>query len=275
MSRYDPQWITNYFDEDLENEWERLTKTPTSEIKLFIHTHYLKRYVRCGDLVLEVGAGAGRFTQILVESGAKVVVADISENQLNLNRKYATELKFAEGIKNWLQLDVCQMNQLENYQFDAVVCYGGPLSYVFDRRTTALQEMLRVLKPNGKILISVMSLWGSIRKLLPRTLESSVEDNTNLVTTGDLCPQNLQGATQRCHLFRATELAELLENYKTKVIAMSASNCLSADWGAKLLEVRQNATKWNKLLKMELEASREPGCLDLGTHLIAVAEKAF
>ena len=167
------------------------------------------------------------------------------------------------------------MEQLENSRFDAVVCYGGPLSYVFDRRNTALGEMLRVLKPNGKILISVMSLWGSIRKLLPRTLESSIEDNANLVITGDLCPQNLQGATHHCHLFKAKELSELLEKNNTKVLAMSASNCLSADWGERLLEVRQNATKWHKLLKMELEASKQPGCLDLGTHLIAVAEKYF
>ncbi len=38
-------------------------------------------------------------------------------------------------------------------------------------------------------------------------------------------------------------------------------------------EVRQDPVKWAELLKMELEACREPGCLDLGTHLIGVVEK--
>ena len=158
MSKYSPQWVANYFDDDSENEWERLIKTPTSEVKLFIHTHYLKEYIRSGDLVLEVGAGAERFTQIIVELGARVVVADISENQLKLNQRYAEELGFNKGIENWLQLDICKMKQLENARFDAVVCYGGLLSYVFDKRNIALQEMLRVLKPKGRVLISVMSL---------------------------------------------------------------------------------------------------------------------
>ena len=68
-------------------------------------------------------------------------------------------------------------------------------------------------------------------------------------------------------------MVDFLEQNQTEVLAISASNCLSADWGEKLLEVRQDAAKWHKLLKMELEASREQGCLDLGTHIIAVAKK--
>ncbi|BAY85757.1 hypothetical protein NIES267_52580 [Calothrix parasitica NIES-267] len=70
MHEYSPQWVANFFDDYGEKEWERLVKTPTEEVKLFIHAHYLKEYIRSGDYVLEVGAGAGRFTQILVELGA-------------------------------------------------------------------------------------------------------------------------------------------------------------------------------------------------------------
>ena len=30
---------------------------------------------------------------------------------------------------------------------------------------------------------------------------------------------------------------------------------------------------WRQLLEMEIEACREPGCLDMGTHIIAVVRK--
>lgn len=273
MHEYSPQWVANFFDDYSEKEWERLIKTPTQEVKLFIHTHYLKEYIRSGDYVLEIGAAAGRFTQILVELGAKVIVTDISENQLNLNQNYAKELEFIKGIEDWLQLDMCNMKQLENNQFDAVVCYGGPLSYVFDKRDIALQEILRVLKPRGKALISVMSLWGSIHEFLPGTLDVPPEDNFNIIKTGDLCPENFHNAKHHCHLFRAQELVKFLEQNQTQIFAISASNCLSAAWGERLVEIRQDSTKWQELLRMELEASKESGCLDMGTHIIAVVEK--
>jgi hypothetical protein len=39
-----------------------------------------------------------------------------------------------------------------------------------------------------------------------------------------------------------------------------------------LKEIRNDADKWNELLRMELEACAEEGCLNMGTHLIAVAK---
>lgn len=273
MHEYSPEWVASYFDDYSEKEWERLVKTPTEEVKLFVHTHYLKEYISSGKYVLEVGAGAGRFTQILVDLGAKVLVADISEQQLTLNKKYAEEFNFKHGIEDWLQLDICNMKQLENNQFDAVVCYGGPLSYVFDKRDIALREILRVLKPGGKALASVMSLWGTIHQFLPNTLDVPPQDNIKIIETGDLCPEHYQDASHHCHLFRSQELVKLLEQNQTKILAISASNCLSAAWGERLVEIRQDIEKWQELLGMELEASREKGCLDMGTHLIAVVEK--
>jgi len=40
-----------------------------------------------------------------------------------------------------------------------------------------------------------------------------------------------------------------------------------------LAEIRADEGKWQELLRMELEACAEPGCLDMGTHLIGVARK--
>ena len=72
----------------------------------------------------------------------------------------------------------------------------------------------------------------------------------------------------RCHLFRAAELQRLLADHGLEVLDMAASNCLSTGW--ELTATRQDPERWAELLHLELEATREAGCLDMGSHLIAV-----
>lgn len=272
MSIYNPEFIARYFDDLGEREWTRLVNTPSDEVKLYIHSYYLQ-HIKRGDLVLDVGAGTGRFTQILVNRGASVVVADISQRQLELNRQFAYELDFAHAVKDWLRLDVCDMSALANQTFDAVVCYGGPLSYVFEKRDQALYEVLRVLKPSGKAFLGVMSLWGGVHELLPGIFTVSPEKNADIIRTGDLYFDAEEGLRHRCHLFRASEFIEFLQSHSTSIVDLSASNCISTGWGETVRDLRDDPDKWDELLKMELEACRQPGCLDMGTHIIAVVEK--
>lgn len=270
---YDPNFVARYFDELGEREWTRLVNTPADEIKLHIHSHYLEKYIKESDLVLDIGAGPGRFTQMLVTLGATAIVADISTQQLRLNKRYAVELNFAPGVKDWVQLDICDMSTFADQAFDAVVCYGNPIGYVFEKKDQALAEVLRVLKPRGKAFISVASLWGSLHELLPAVLTIDPDKNADIIRTGDVYFDASEGLRHRSHLFRGNEFREFLESHRVSILDLSASNCVSAVWGDKLREVRADSERWNELLRMELEACRQPGCLDMGTHMLAVIEK--
>ena len=75
-------------------------------------------------------------------------------------------------------------------------------------------------------------------------------------------------------MFRAAEFRSFLEEAGLEIEVLSASNCLSATWDEELKSMRDNLEAWEHLLEMEMEACREPGCLDLGTHLIAVCRNA-
>jgi len=265
--------VEKYYDAYGDKEWHRWEGSPADEVKLHVHRYWLERYVRRGDFVLEVGAGPGRFTQVLAQLGARIVVVDLSPVQLDLNRRHALELGFDEAVEGRLQLDLCEMGALKDETFDVVVCYGGPLSYVFDRRDVAVQEVFRVLRPSGKALFGVMSLWGSVHQFLPDVMRVPIEENAEIIGTGDLHPDTYGACQHQNHMFRASELRMLLEQHGATVLAMSASNCLSAAWGDRLTEARQDPAHWQELLDYEIQACQEPGCLDLGTHLIAVAKK--
>jgi SAM-dependent methyltransferase len=273
MSKYDSGWVEKYYDEYGDKEWRRLTQTPFDEVSLHVHTHYLEQHVQPGSHVLEIGAGAGRFTQVLTGLDCRILVADISPVQLDLNRRHGEELGFAEAVEGWVKLDVCDMSDLAPASFDAVVCYGGALSYVFERASEAIGECARVLRKDGNFLASVMSLWGTAHNALRGVLDVPVEYNKRIINTGDLTAENYPTGHHFCHMYRAGEFRDLLSGAGLEVIAMAASNALSARWNDLLVEIRHDAEKWTELLRMELEATQEPGCLNMGTHLIAVARK--
>lgn len=165
MGRYDPDWVREYYDESGEDEWHRWNRTAADAVKLHIHCHYLKQYIQSGDRVLDVGAGPGRFTQVLADLGARIVVADISPVQLDLNRKNARKFAFESAVENWINVDMCDLGAFDDGEFDAIVCYGGPLSYAFEKRDIPLEEILRVLRRSGIALLGVISLWGSAAKI--------------------------------------------------------------------------------------------------------------
>lgn len=47
------------------------------------------------------------------------------------------------------QMNISEPLDLLDNEYDTVVCYGGPLSYIFDRVKNAFVELIRITKPDG------------------------------------------------------------------------------------------------------------------------------
>ncbi|HSB01426.1 MAG TPA: class I SAM-dependent methyltransferase, partial [Anaerolineales bacterium] len=264
LPQYDPASVVQHFDEFGVREWERLVQTPSDEVSLHVHTYYLEKYISRGSRVLEIGAGAGRFTQVLAGLGAQILVADISGVQLELNKRFALELGFDKAVIDRQQVDICDLSRFGAGSFDCVVAYGGPFSYVLDKRDLALSECRRVLHPGGMVLLSVMSLWGTAHGRLDGVLTIPISANQKITSTGDISPATFpERQGNFMHLFRAEELVKWLEREKLSVVALSASNCISLTWNEMLKQVRNDAEKWKELLRMEIEACADGGCLNM------------
>ena len=275
MSAYDPDWLRAYYNAYGVKEWERWDKNLVQRVKFEVHLHYLREHLRPGDRVLEIGAGPGRFTVELAKMVRRIVVGDISPVQLALNRENAQGLGYAAAVERWVECDMCDLTaHFADGEFDAVVCYGGPLSYVFDQRDQALRELLRVTRPGGRLFLGVMSLWGTAHEGFPGLLRLDWLVNRRIIASGDLSPETPEASTNYCHMYRAAELRSLLEGAGATVEALSASACISVTWGELLKPIAEDPHAWQELLRAEIEACREPGCVDMGSHLIAVCSKA-
>lgn len=272
-SQYAAEQVARFFDGYGLREWNRLVQGPVQEVSLYLHSYYLEKYVKAGQHVLEIGAGAGRFTQILARLGVRIVVGDLSQGQLDLNKQHANQYEFASAIEAWEQMDICDMSRFSSESFDCVVAYGNPFGYVLDQRDKALAECLCVLKPGGLLILSVASLWGSAHRHLDGVLSIPALINQQITTTGDILPGMIDGREQFFHMFRAAELHQWLEGAGVKILAMSASDCLATGWEEMLVTIRNDPEKWEELLRMEVEACAEQESWNMGMHTIAVAQK--
>ncbi len=268
---YDPPAVETYFDQFAEGEWERFDRFALGAIHEHIHNLYLERFVAPGSRVLEIGAGPGRFTQTLHRLGCRIVVADISHVQLELNRRYGAERGFASSVEAYQKLDICDLAILPPASFDVVVAYGGPLSYVFERRDDAVESCRRVLRSRGMFVASVMSLWGTLHRHLAALRDLPLRSMASIVETGDLTPENDPMSSHKCHMFRSAELTGLLERHGFRIEALAASNALTTNLEPLLLELRQQADRWQTLLDLERQATAQAGYVDGGTHLIVAA----
>ena len=272
---YDPNWVAGFYDQYADKEWSRWDRDAVHAVRFYVHVHYLRQWVKPGMRVLEAGAASGRFTQVLAELGAKVTVLDLSPKQLELNQANAAEHEFEEAVEERVLADICDLSRFKDASFDAVVCYGGPLSYVFDARDLALAELLRVTKAAGPVLLSVMCNWGTHKEYLYDIMHGgSAAQIQAVATTGDLHPDTWPVETHRCHMFKADELKAFIQHSGAELVAISASNALTSGHQSGLDGLRKDRKRWQDLLQLELQACASPGCLDMGTHLIAVAKKA-
>jgi SAM-dependent methyltransferase len=274
MSRDDREHIRALYDEAGDAEWLRLERTPSGRVSHVIHQRFLACYVKSGDHVLEVGAGPGRFTFDLAALGARVDVTDISQVQLDLHRIHLEGSQAENAVLSRTILDICDTSRYLDGSFDAVIAYGGPLSYAFEQAEEALTGLFRITRPGGVVVASVMSLLGTWRYFLRGTVEDTKEwgENANdlVLETGDL---RHFGAPHVCQMFRSHEIADMVSRSGATLLAMSASNWASLADEDVLLELEVDPDKWTRFLNHEVSACSESGVLDGGTHLLFAARR--
>lgn len=135
-------------------QWNRFRRTQIDKFngttltrdRFFTGTKWLPSELR-GARVLEVGCGAGRFTEVMLDAGAEVVAIDYSNavDACLANNGPNSNLTLA-------QADVYHL-PFEPASFDFVFCYGV-LQHTPDPHA-AFQSLVKCLKPGGRLAVDV------------------------------------------------------------------------------------------------------------------------
>lgn len=112
-----------------------------------------------GEKILDLGCGTGNFSIKLAQKGCQVTGIDISETMLERAAEKANKLDLDI---NFIKTDALNL-EFEANHFDSVFSMAA-LEFIEDLKK-AVQEMKRVVKPGGKILLGTIrkeSDWGRL-----------------------------------------------------------------------------------------------------------------
>ena len=127
-----------------------------------------------GEKVLDLAAGTGTSSEPFAAEGVLVVPCDFSVGMLEVGKDRRPDLNFTAG-------DATQL-PFADASFDAVTISFG-LRNVVDT-SAALREMLRVVRPGGRVVICEFSdpTWAPFRKVYNEYLVRALPKIAGLVT---------------------------------------------------------------------------------------------
>jgi len=147
------------FHEQLAGTWNDGYKRGGFRKRMDLVERRLGQLVRPGEFWLDIGCGAGLLTMRLAHHGAIGLGVDGSPRMIQAANGLA--LKGQEQRVKFQLIQTVEKMDLPGSSFDGILC-SSVLEYV-DHPGMALDEMCRLLKPGGKLLISVANSFSAVR----------------------------------------------------------------------------------------------------------------
>jgi SAM-dependent methyltransferase len=277
---YDALGVRRFFDATGEREWQRLEATLQGRSSHAVHRHILAGFVQPGCRLLDVGSGPGRFAIDAVSMGARVTLADISNVQLELARKQLSDRELLDRVDGFHVADVLDLSMFDDASFDIVLAFGGVLSYTRDRHEAALRELVRVVRPGGAVLVSVMSVFGVMRLIGPldaaKVLESADEhlDWQGVVDGSDTLLTRAGSVEfhQPLVLFTSSGVRRAMTDAGLLVERVASANPLITEY-MKVPQLEASTQASERIVELEVAACEVPGLVDAGGHLIVAGRR--
>ena len=121
--------------------------------------HYIEKYLKSGDRILEVGAGTGRYSHALARQGYAVDAVELVEHNIEIFRR---NTHLGENI-TVTQGNAMDLSAFPDHKYDITLLLG-PLYhlYTIEDKRQALSEAIRVTKQGGVIFAAYVISDGCL-----------------------------------------------------------------------------------------------------------------
>ncbi|MFH1669788.1 MAG: class I SAM-dependent methyltransferase [Candidatus Woesearchaeota archaeon] len=169
----------------MENEgWEKIYakegeifSEPLPKIIAASRLFKKRGYIR----ILDLGCGTGRHSIYLAQQGFSVYATDISKTGIEILKKNA-KTKNLSNIRYAVH-DMTKVPYEDNF-FDAIICVFAMGHGLLDDAKKTIDEMFRVLKPQGTVITEFMSVkdktYGKGEEIEKNTFIGSMEGEEDI-----------------------------------------------------------------------------------------------
>ena len=249
------QRIYEYFNEDT-----RLNRSKAARVEFLTTVKYIERYIKPGDKLLDIGAGAGEYSLYFSRRGYSVSAVELADRNIEAFRRKIQADDNLELVKG----NALDLSRYDDESFDAVFLFG-PLYHLHSEgdRQTCIAEAKRVCKKDGTLFFAFISN--------DMVILTEFAYDSNYFLNGDYDKE-----TFRLHdfpfVFATVERArEMLKNGGIKII-----HEIAADGVSELMAEKINALddeSFSQYLRYHFYICEKPELLGMTNHLLFVGKK--
>ena len=251
-----------HFDED-----HRLTSKHGS-IEFLTTMHYIQKYLRPKDRILEIGTGTGRYAHTLARAGYVVDAVELVEHNIDIFLKNSTPSEKIT-ISKGTALD---LSAFPDNQYDITLLLG-PLYHLFcmEDKRQALREAIRITKPGGIIFASYVISDGC---LLDEGFNRQSIDVAAYIQNGLLDPETFAAKSQPKDLFELVRKEDI--DTLMSVFSTTRLHYVATDGCALLMrEVidRMNESTFQLYMKYHLATCERNDLVGISSHALDIFQK--
>jgi ubiquinone/menaquinone biosynthesis C-methylase UbiE len=258
--------ILNDYYVNTYSEEERLTKDKMHYTEFLTTTHYIDKYLKEKDRILEVGAGTGAYSLYYASKGYQVDAIELIQTNVDIMK---SKIKDTMNIKA-IQGNALDLSMYEDNTFDITLVLG-PLYHLFkkEEEEKAIKEAIRVTKPHGKIFIAFilfdlsMLTWGFQGKNIYENIGEDKEVSINFK------PINKEEYIFNMRYIK--DIKELINKFNVKELKYVATDGISRVMKEEINEMTDE--EYEIYIKYHLSICEREDLIGYSGHIISIVEK--
>ena len=245
---------------ELFHEDTRLNHSQAARVEFFTNTRYIEKYLKPGDRILDIGAGAGEYSLYFARKGYDVTALELADTNIHAFRKKLRP----EDTVALSQGNALDLSRYPDKSFDIVLLFG-PLYHLHSDadKLQCIREAKRVCRDGGKLFFAFISNDFVIL--------TEFTYNHDYFTAGDYDKETFKLENFPFVFHTVDACRALLRQGGVRVLHEVASDGVSELMGDRLNALDEAG--FSQYLRYHFYICGKPEFLGMTSHLLFVGEK--